>query len=40
VTSSDDKARAEQLARSVNGVSRVHNRLQVQHEPPKTGKAE
>lgn len=40
VTSSDDKARAEQLAKTVNGVSRLHNHLQVQHEPAKTGKAE
>ncbi len=40
VTSSDDKARAERLAKSVNGVSRVRNHLQVQREPAKTGKAE
>jgi osmotically-inducible protein OsmY len=40
VTSSDDKARAERLAKSVHGVSRVRNHLQVQREPAKTGKVE
>jgi osmotically-inducible protein OsmY len=40
VPSADHKARAGELARQVDGVKRVNNRLQIQNEPTKTGKAE
>ena len=36
VTSAD--APAKELARQVNGVVRVNNNLQIQHQPVKTGK--
>lgn len=38
VQSSEQKARASELARQVNGVKRVNNNLQVQDQPAKTGK--
>ena len=38
VPSSEQKVRAEQLARSVKGVGQVRNHLQVQQTPTKTGK--
>jgi hyperosmotically inducible periplasmic protein len=37
VPSPEEKARAEELARRVDGVRQVTNRLQVQREPAKTG---
>ena len=40
VPSSEEKVRAGQLARSVQGVGQVRNHLQVQQTPTKTGKAE
>jgi len=40
VPSSEQKVRAEQLARSVKGVGQVHNHLQVQRAPTTAGKAE
>lgn len=38
VLSADQRKRAEELARQVNGVQRVTNNLQVQSQPVKTGK--
>lgn len=38
VQSAEQKARASELARQVNGVKRVNNNLQVQDQPSKTGK--
>lgn len=38
VQSSEQKARASELARQVDGVKRVNNNLQVQDQPAKTGK--
>jgi len=38
VQSAEQKARASELARQVNGVKRVNNNLQVQDQPAKTGK--
>lgn len=38
VLSADQRKRAEELARQVNGVVRVNNNLQIQHQPVKTGK--
>ena len=37
VPSPEEKTRAEALARRVEGVAQVNNRLQVQREPAKTG---
>lgn len=37
VRSPEQKARAEELARQVNGVTRVNNNLQVQSRPTTTG---
>jgi osmotically-inducible protein OsmY len=38
VASADQKARAAELARQVNGVKRVNNNLQVEEHPAKTGR--
>lgn len=38
VQSAEQKARASELARQVNGVKRVNNNLQVQDQPAKTGR--
>ena len=38
VGSADQKARAAELARQVNGVKRVNNHLQVEGQPAKTGR--
>jgi hyperosmotically inducible periplasmic protein len=38
VQSSEQKSRASELARQVDGVKRVNNNLQVQDQPAKTGK--
>ena len=38
VVSADQKARAAELARQVNGVKRVNNNLQVEGQPAKTGR--
>ena len=38
VASADQKARAAELARQVNGVKRVNNTLQVEGQPAKTGR--
>lgn len=38
VQSAEQKARASELARQVNGVKRVNNNLQIQDQPAKTGK--
>lgn len=38
VQSSEQKARASELARQVNGVKKVNNNLQIQDQPAKTGK--
>lgn len=38
VPSAEQKARAEELARQVNGVTRVNNNLQIQGQPTTTGK--
>lgn len=38
VASADQKARAAELARQVNGVKRVNNNLQVEGQPAKTGR--
>jgi hyperosmotically inducible periplasmic protein len=38
VLSNDQRKRAEELARQVNGVVRVNNNLQVQNQPVRTGK--
>ena len=38
VQSAEQKARASELARQVNGVKRVNNNLQIQDQPSKTGK--
>jgi len=38
VQSVEQKARASELARQVNGVKRVNNNLQVQDQPAKTGR--
>lgn len=38
VQSAEQKARASELARQVNGVKKVNNNLQVQDQPAKTGK--
>jgi len=38
VQSPEQRSRAEQLARQVDGVVRVNNNLQVQNQAPKTGK--
>lgn len=37
VQSAEQKARAEELARQVDGVKRVSNNLQIQNQPTKTG---
>lgn len=37
VLSADQRKRAEELARQVNGVVRVNNNLQIQTQPIKTG---
>lgn len=37
VQSAEQKARAEELARQVDGVKRVNNNLQIQNQPTKTG---
>jgi hyperosmotically inducible periplasmic protein len=38
VQSAEQKARASELTRQVNGVKRVNNNLQIQDQPAKTGK--
>ena len=38
VASADQKARAAELARQVNGVKRVNNNLQVEEHPAQTGR--
>ena len=38
VSSAEQKARASELARQVNGVKRVNNNLQIEDQPAKTGK--
>lgn len=38
VPSADQRKRAEELARQVNGVVRVNNNLQIQNQPIKTGR--
>ncbi|HEY7533437.1 MAG TPA: BON domain-containing protein [Nitrospiraceae bacterium] len=38
VQSADQKKRAEELARQVDGVKRVNNNLQIQKEPTRTGR--
>lgn len=38
VQSAEQKARASELTRQVNGVKKVNNNLQVQDQPGKTGK--
>lgn len=40
VQTEEQRARAERLAHQVDGVVRVNNNLQVQHQPSKTGKLE